>query len=84
MNNMLMKCGCSANAKLKVNEEWVDACAVHMCSDVHENPPNLDNRVAYCSYGRHAEKASNTKLAFFRYRPDKPTDEYYCGCYGWD
>lgn len=28
--------------------------------------------------------ASNMNLPFFAHHPDKPVDEYYCGCFGWD
>lgn len=24
------------------------------------------------------------KLPFFVHRPDRPHDEFYCGCFGWD
>ena len=27
---------------------------------------------------------SSTDLPFFRHTPDKPSDEYFCGCWGWD
>ena len=30
------------------------------------------------------EVPSSNKLAFFKERPDKEFDEYYCGCHGWD
>lgn len=27
---------------------------------------------------------SSLNLPFFKHQPDKPEDEYYCGCMGWD
>ncbi len=41
-------------------------------------------RMATCSYGCNSEPSDPKKLAFFRERPERETDEYYCGCRGWD
>jgi hypothetical protein len=30
------------------------------------------------------ERPSSPNLAFFKHTPEKPQDEYYCGCWGWD
>ena len=30
------------------------------------------------------EAPSSPDLPFFRSCPDKPHDEHYCGCHGWD
>ena len=30
------------------------------------------------------ERPSSSNLAFFEYTPDKPFDNFYCGCHGWD
>ena len=85
MSDRILKCGCSAQAKIKrPGEDWVEGCGVHMCSEFLEEQPNLEGRMAYCAYGRHGEKPSDPKLAFFEYRPNMPTDRYYCGCYGYD
>lgn len=27
---------------------------------------------------------SSYDLPFFKYQPDKPQDDFYCGCFGWD
>lgn len=32
----------------------------------------------------HCEQLSTDDLAFFEYKPDKPYDEFYCGCHSWD
>jgi hypothetical protein len=52
-------------------------------------PEQLAGRYATCGSANtnteHNAKPSNTPdLAFFRYQPDEPTDDYYCGCMGWD
>jgi hypothetical protein len=31
-----------------------------------------------------SEVDSALGLAFFSHHPDKPFDQYYCGCFGWD
>ena len=31
-----------------------------------------------------AEAPSSFDLPFFKHQPDKPHDEHYCGCFGWD
>lgn len=30
------------------------------------------------------ETDSSWKLPFFRHQPEKPFDEHFCGCWGWD
>lgn len=44
------------------------------------------NECPICTYGGicRCERPSSTDLAFFGYHPDKPYDEFYCGCWGWD
>lgn len=52
----------------------------------------LAGRMATCVYGRgkngvHPDGRpvpSRPELAFFAYRPLAKTDEYFCGCWGWD
>ena len=73
-----MKCGCTAAGT--VNGQV--ACGLHMCFEILD-PPDLSKRTARCAYGG-AEVPSAVALAFFRYRPEREHDEYYCGCYGWD
>ena len=85
MNDKMMGCGHSANAK---NEDGGPVCAICVGLDpratVIVEPPNLSGRKAHCSYGAHAIVDSSIDLAFFEHRPDVPEDVYYCGCYGWD
>ena len=80
MTKPLLSCGCAANA---VNGNGKPSCAIHFCTEIVPTP-NLENRTAICSYGKHAEVPSSTDLAFFEYMPNQPHDRYYCGCYGWE
>lgn len=80
----LMACGHSANA----THDGKPACAI--CCNIKEGwdkiaeqQPKLKGRMARCSYCESTEP-SNTNLAFFKYRPDKEFDGYYCGCRGWN
>lgn len=81
----MMKCGHAANA---TNGKGNPCCVI--CSginkgadEIDETPPNLDRRTAMCTYCR-KESSSAIELPFFRYRPDRDKDEYYCGRKGWD
>lgn len=85
---MLMKCGHIANA---IDSKGNPICAI--CAGVnpgfdktdHEcnGSEGLKGRKAVCQYCG-AEVDSNWDLPFFKYRPDRDTDSYYCGCMGWD
>jgi len=45
----------------------------------------IDGRTAKCCYRSCDSTAqSGYDLPFFKYKPDEPYDEYYCGCWGWD
>jgi hypothetical protein len=82
-----MKCNHSANAITKKDGEWIDICtfchAINPDSEIEADPPDLTGRKARCGYcGETVD--SNLGLAFFGYQPDKETDSYYCGCFGWD
>jgi hypothetical protein len=79
----LMKCGCSASSKIKIDGCWVDACGTHNCTEKVENPPSLNGRKAKCGYGDTVVN-SNYNLAFFKHSPNEEYDTFYCGCYGWD
>ena len=61
--------------------------------EIEPAPPSLEGRKARCTYYGHAfgnrgkcqsEKDSSLALAFFKTWPDRPFDEFYCGCAGWD
>lgn len=82
---MLMKCGHTAQGV----KNGKPVCAI--CIGIKEGAEtpdekqiNLENRTAKCCYGNHGHKPSNLNLPFFEHRPTKDTDEYYCGCHGWD
>jgi hypothetical protein len=75
---IFMKCNCVADATCNGKP----SCATHSCQE-QVPAPNLKGRKAICSYG-HNVVDSDGALAFFRYKPDKEYDDYYCGCYGWD
>ena len=82
--NTMMKCGCAAQGH-RINKDGskTECCLVHECYEPVP-APDLTGRIASCSYGRHADIPSRMDLAFFQYRPGEATDEYYCGCFGWD
>ncbi|RJQ53392.1 MAG: hypothetical protein C4521_07615 [Actinobacteria bacterium] len=89
MKPVLMECGCVATARnLRTGEP---VCPVHYAihpgaTIVAKTQPDLEGRRARCAYYRSCkqEAPSSLGLAFFMYCPDKPFDEYYCGCLGWD
>ena len=81
--NPMMVCGHAANA----TTEGKPCCAICIglrpgSTTIAKEAISLKDRTATC--GGHNPKPSNTNLAFFFHRPDKETDEYYCGCHGWD
>lgn len=81
MDEILMKCGHVAqgfNAETK--EPY---CVICDCSEIQEEIPNLDGRIARCSYCGNTTKSQYT-LPFFEHQPDKEYDKYYDGCFGWD
>ena len=88
----LMKCGCVAQGTMKNDKgEDVPVCVTHYglaegADQVEEEDklPDLTDRKAYCSYGKHGETPSKFSLPFFRHCPQSDHDEYYCGCYSWD
>ena len=75
----IMKCGHTANATC----DGKPCCVICSCFEIDNDRPCLDNRIAKCSECGH-ETQSNYNLPFFQYRKDKDSDEYYCGCHGWD
>ena len=77
---VLMKCG---HTSMFMDAEGKPCCAICDCYEIEENQPSLEGRIAKCSYCKN-ERPSSYLLPFFKYRPDKDCDEYYCGCFGWD
>lgn len=86
MKTPLMECGHAANAILADNSPACVICyGIRPGADKPDRRPlNLDSRVAVCGYYCGTRAASSTSLAFFEARPDEPTDNFYCGCRGWD
>lgn len=84
MPNILMKCGCRANAECRGKP----SCAIHGmfttdAYEIAEEQPNLEGRIARCTQCKN-EEPSSLDLAFFRYFPTGTKDCYYCGCQGWE
>ena len=86
----VMKCGHTANATTGESHKAgsrIPCCCICSCYEVADVLPDLTGRKARCSGGHIGEggiENSDTTLAFFKYCPDKPYDEYYCGCWGWN
>lgn len=85
----MMKCGHAANAVRESDQAPVCVICYGIVAGADEpvqevDRPNLEGRTATCGYGGHRPVPSDTNLPFFRHLPDRETDEYYCGCYGWD
>ena len=84
MTKYLMACGCVAQGVITGTDKPV--CAIHDCLEVVrecEGNEGLEGRKAVCSYGDNTVD-SRWNLPFFMHRPNMETDEYYCGCWGWD
>jgi len=84
MSIVMMKCGHTATA---VDEKGNPVCAscfgiVPEAIEIAEMP-SLEGRKAECCQCDNVTD-SRIGLPFFSYRPDKETDLYYCGCWGWD
>jgi hypothetical protein len=96
----LMKCGHVSNAERILEDgSQVHTCAIcygfHAGAEEVEREckgnEGLEGRKARCvyfpprrGYTCKGEVDSRWELPFFKYQPDKPYDEYYCGCWGWD
>lgn len=75
MADVLMKCGCRANSTFKNGP----CCAVHFCSEVATQQPDLTGRKAKCAYGEHGIVDSSLQLAFFEYKgPGSPNASETC------
>lgn len=83
MNNVLMKCGHTANAEYEDGQPCCLICAPRIeAFEIVEEKPNLKGRKAKCTdCGKITD--SRWDLPFFEYRPDKEFDHYYDGCWGW-
>lgn len=47
---------------------------------------NIRKSTHYGEYGKDGRSfaPSSPDLPFFEHKPDRDTDRYYCGCFGWD
>lgn len=84
MERPLMKCRHTATGTLQREGVGVPVCVSCGVTEISEVTPDLENRIATCSYGCGSSSKSKLSLAFFEHLPDRETDRYYCGCYGWD
>lgn len=96
---VLMQCGHTAQGTTTIDGEVVPACVICYMGHADDKAitptderPSLEGRMMTCSY-KHGRDGtlhdppsvpSSWSAAFFRHRPDNDTDEYYCGCWGWD
>jgi hypothetical protein len=95
----MMKCGHVAHGKCHSKggvkfDPPIPCCITCDCTEVDDSPPSLEGRKARCAYWGicHCEMPSSRDLPFFEYRGpgtnhyagEKETDEFYCGCRGWD
>lgn len=86
MPNVLMKCGCVAQATC----QGKPVCSSHFTltedgKTPEDNMPDLSNRQAKCSYcGGVAESKNWERLPFFSYNKNRTIDSYHCGCRGWN
>jgi hypothetical protein len=81
----ILTCGCAPNCKLNLDGKgYVDGCGPHLCVTFAKEQPDLSNRIASCFCGRTAPSKDPQYLAFFTHKPSRDTDEFYCGCRGWD
>lgn len=86
MSMPLMKCGCRAQGNdLRTGKP---VCVVHIgikagADEVAADEPDLTQRQAKCVYCSRTVPSSEA-AAFFVFHPDRPQDEFYCGCRGWD
>lgn len=84
----LMKCGHVANAHDPYGNPVCAICAgLKNSADLIEREcfgnVGLEKRIAKCPECG-ATTESKWSLPFFEYRPEKESDIYYDGCYGWD
>lgn len=79
----LMKCGHTAQGVNAKTQKPV--CVICDCTEIAEGLPALEGRKAKCIYGScHNTADSSYSLPFFKHDPNIGTDQYYCGCMGWD
>ena len=84
MKAYLMKCGCGNSGAYRITAKGpVPVCSIHGEFVVVEPPIDLHMRKAQCLYCS-KETESKIELAFFKYQPSAESDQWYCGCFGFD
>ncbi len=93
MPRQFMKCGHTSQGEYTDKETGERKPVCVSCAGIREGAyevetePDLTGRIAECSYyGSRCKSSteSRVQLPFFTHHPQSDTDEYYCGCYGWD
>jgi hypothetical protein len=85
--DILMKCGHTAQGTTKDDAPVCVICwGRPEAVEVETQRPSLEGRTARCGGHRGAggTTPSSWRLPFFKHQPEQPTDDYYCGCFGWD
>lgn len=84
VNIPIMMCGHRANA---VDKSGNPLCAICFPSKesitIMNSSPSFEGRMAKCTYCNNI-KPSSYDLPFFTPMPNRPYDDFYCGCRGWD
>lgn len=84
MENVLMKCGHTANAKYDNGKPCCLICAPKKeAYEIIEERPNLKGRRAKCTECNIIVDSS-WDLPFFEYKPNEEYDSFYSGCWGWN
>lgn len=82
----IMKCGHAANSQDGFKKPICAICiGIKSGADEIEHfAIDLSGRLADCNARCGLQQVSRADLPFFAHRPFMETDEYYCGCRGWD
>jgi hypothetical protein len=84
MKAYLMKCGCGNSGAYRITTRGpAPICGIHQEMETMSPPKDLHDRKASCFYCN-TQCESDIALPFFRYQPSAETDQWYCGCFGWD
>ncbi len=85
MSKALMMCGHVENSKVIRDGEEKPCCVI--CTEFRVKKEDIEDelkgRMAECNHCD-ATVPSKSTLPFFKYNPELETDNYYCGCFGWN
>jgi hypothetical protein len=84
--------GCLVHECFEISKENISLVGRNAtCSYFGKMKPNRRYCNDECNYGCRGKQncecgsvPSSLKLAFFKHRPNLGTDEFFCGCFGWD